>query len=156
MRSYDERLWVPWRWWVIPGFFLWSLWLAYHAALGPAWALPVTALATAVVAGVLVGYGRARIRVDGQTLEAGRARIPLHALGRTWPLDTEQARELRGPGADASAFMLLRGYVPTAVRVDIADPDDPTPYAYLSTRHPERLAAALDQARGRAPAAGPA
>jgi hypothetical protein len=44
------------------------------------------------------------------------------------------------------AFMLLRGYVPTAVRVEVSDPDDPTPYLYLSTRRPEQLARVLGHA----------
>jgi hypothetical protein len=33
------------------------------------------------------------------------------------------------------------------VRVPILDPADPAPYWVLSTRHPERLAAALEEAR---------
>lgn len=33
--------------------------------------------------------------------------------------------------------MLLRSYIPTAVRVEITDPQDPTPYVYLSTREPQ-------------------
>jgi hypothetical protein len=33
------------------------------------------------------------------------------------------------------------------VRIDLADPDDPTPYWFVSTRHPERLVAALERAR---------
>ncbi len=43
--------------------------------------------------------------------------------------------------------MVLRGYVPTAVRVEVTDPQDPTPYVYLSTRHPQRLVEALASAR---------
>jgi hypothetical protein len=31
--------------------------------------------------------------------------------------------------------------------VEVTDPADPTPYLYLSTREPERLAEALDTAR---------
>lgn len=58
-------------------------------------------------------------------------------------LDAEEARAWRTYKADARAFMLLRGYVETAVRVEVTDPDDPTPYVYLSTRNPQGLAAAL-------------
>jgi hypothetical protein len=29
------------------------------------------------------------------------------------------------------------------VRIEVLDPDDPTPYWVVSTRHPERLIAAL-------------
>ena len=43
--------------------------------------------------------------------------------------------------------MLLRSYIPTALRVEVTDPADPTPYLYLSTREPEGLAAALEEAR---------
>ncbi|WP_032795631.1 DUF3093 family protein, partial [Streptomyces sp. HCCB10043] len=38
-------------------------------------------------------------------------------------------------------------YVETAVRVEVTDPEDPTPYVYLSTRDPRGLAAALSGAR---------
>lgn len=44
--------------------------------------------------------------------------------------------------------MVLRSYVRTALRVEVTDPADPTPYLYLSTRDPEGLAAAIAQARG--------
>jgi hypothetical protein len=43
--------------------------------------------------------------------------------------------------------MLLRSYVPTALKVDVTDPADPTPYLYLSTRSPKRLAEALESVR---------
>jgi hypothetical protein len=57
--------------------------------------------------------------------------------------------------------MLLRSYVPTALKVEVTDPADPTPYVYLSTRSPQRLADALAagaraSAPGAAGAAGPA
>jgi hypothetical protein len=45
--------------------------------------------------------------------------------------------------------MLLRAYIPTALKVEITDPADPTPYVYLSTRSPQRLASALDAVRAR-------
>jgi hypothetical protein len=43
---------------------------------------------------------------------------------------------------------MLRPYLSRAVRVEIDDPADPAPYWLLSTRHPERLAAALTQVTG--------
>ncbi|GLV74094.1 hypothetical protein Shyhy02_20960 [Streptomyces hygroscopicus subsp. hygroscopicus] len=43
--------------------------------------------------------------------------------------------------------MLLRSYIPTALRVEVTDPEDPTPYVYVSTRNPEALAAALTAVR---------
>ena len=43
--------------------------------------------------------------------------------------------------------MLLRSYIPTALRVEVTDPQDPTPYVYVSTRDPEALSAALSAVR---------
>jgi hypothetical protein len=42
--------------------------------------------------------------------------------------------------------MVLRPYVKTAVEITLADPDDPVPYWLVSTRHPQRLAAAMQEA----------
>jgi hypothetical protein len=43
--------------------------------------------------------------------------------------------------------MLLRSWVPTAVRIDLVDPDDPTPYWFVSTRRPDELVRALTTTR---------
>lgn len=147
MQPYEERLTAPRSWWVIA------------ALIGVACALMLLPLGTLWMLGGLIGgaalsavavssYGSARIRVVGGALIAGDAKIPVTALGEARALDADEALAWRTHKADARAFMLLRGYIRTAVRVEITDPQDPTPYAYLSTRAPERLVAAL--AAGRA------
>ncbi|MEU6964912.1 DUF3093 domain-containing protein [Streptomyces chrestomyceticus] len=146
MQSYEERLTAPRSWWVIAGL------------IGVACALMLLPLGTLPMLGGLIGgaalsavavsaYGSVRIRVVGDSLIAGDARIPVSALGQARALDAEEAVAWRTHKADTRAFMLLRSYVPTAVRVEITDPADPTPYAYLSTREPERLVAALAAVR---------
>ncbi|MEU7642873.1 DUF3093 domain-containing protein [Streptomyces sp. NPDC039016] len=147
MQSYEERLTAPRSWWVIA------------VLIGVACALMLLPLGTLPMLGGLIGgaalsavavssYGSVRIRVVGGALIAGEAKIPVSALGEAQVLDAAEARAWRTHKADARAFMLLRSYVPTAVRVEITDPEDPTPYAYLSTREPERLVSALASARG--------
>jgi len=42
---------------------------------------------------------------------------------------------------------MIRGYVQTGVKIEVSDPDDPTPYLLLSSRKPEELAVALDANR---------
>lgn len=144
---YDERLTAPRSWWLIA------------ALMGVACALMLLPLGTLPLLGGLVGgtalaslvvssYGSARIRVVGDALVAGDARIPVSALGEPEELEGEEARAWRTYKADTRAFMLLRSYVPTAVRVEVTDEADPTPYVYLSTRDPRALAAALVAARG--------
>ncbi|MFB7247412.1 DUF3093 domain-containing protein [Streptomyces populi] len=143
---YEERLTAPRSWWVIS--FLVGLALAL--VFLPFGTLPMLGAlvgGTAVAAVAASAYGSIRIRVVGDSLIAGDARIPVSALGGTEVMDPEEARAWRTYKADTRAFMLLRSYIPTALRVQVTDPADPTPYLYLSTREPERLAAALETAR---------
>ncbi|MEU1280027.1 DUF3093 domain-containing protein [Streptomyces sp. NPDC005805] len=141
--QYSERLNAPRSWWVVVVLLgisggLLLLPLGVPAMLGGL--IGAGALAGTVVS----SYGSARIRVVAGSLVAGDARIPAEALGAAEVLDPEEARAWRSYKADPRAFMLLRSYVPTAVRIEVTDPADPTPYVYLSTRHPEELCAALD------------
>lgn len=140
--SYEERLTAPAGWWAV------VLLAAVMAGLIFLRASALAALAAAIVtaigcAALVVAYGRVGVRVRDGYLEAGTARLPLTALGAATALDAEAARRLRTTEADARAFMVLRSYVRTAVRVDVVDPADPTPYLYLSTRRPQALAEVL-------------
>jgi hypothetical protein len=147
--SYDERLGVPLRWWALATMFLATVLLAFLVAT-PVW---VAVLGTAVLTGLTVvlfaGYGSARISVHEGLLRAGRAQVPLSALGEPVALDAAQTRRLAGVEADARAYLLLRPYLARSVQVPVEDPADPAPYWLLSSRHPARLAAALTTAGGR-------
>ncbi|KUL72995.1 MULTISPECIES: DUF3093 domain-containing protein [unclassified Streptomyces] len=146
---YEERLTAPRSWWLVS--FLVGLSLAL--ILLPFGTLPMLvglAGGTAAAAVVASSYGSVRIRVVGDALIAGDARIPVRALGEAQILDREEARAWRTYKADTRAFLLLRAYIPTALRVEVTDPEDPTPYLYLSTREPERLADAIRTARAAA------
>ncbi|MET7704142.1 MULTISPECIES: DUF3093 domain-containing protein [unclassified Streptomyces] len=143
---YEERLTAPRSWWLV--CFL--VGVAMALILLPFGTLPLLGGlvgGTAVSAVVASSYGSVRIRVVGGSLIAGEAKIPVAALGDAEILDQEEARAWRTYKADTRAFMLLRAYIPTALRVQVTDPQDPTPYVYLSTREPERLAQALEAAR---------
>jgi hypothetical protein len=142
-KQYAERLTVPLRWWVQGTMLVASLWLATVVALPGAVAWGVTGLALALMAGLLLSYGSARIEVTATELVAGRARIGREHLGAVTALDADATRRLAGRDADARAYLLLRPYLKRSVRVDLTDPADPAPYWLLSTRRPGRLAAAL-------------
>ncbi|MGW1159839.1 DUF3093 domain-containing protein [Streptomyces sp. NPDC002513] len=146
---YEERLTAPRSWWLM----CLLVGVALALVLLPFGTLPLLGGlvgGTAVSAVVVSSYGSVRIRVVGDSLLADDARIPLSALGDSQALDREEARAWRTYKADTRAFMLLRAYIPTALKVEVTDPDDPTPYLYLSTREPERLAAALKTVRAQA------
>ncbi|MFJ8080141.1 DUF3093 domain-containing protein [Streptomyces sp. NPDC096205] len=146
---YEERLTAPRSWWLVS--FLVGVSLAL--ILLPFGTLPMLgglAGGTAAAAVVASSYGSVRIRVVNGSLIAGEARLPVTALGETEILDPEEARAWRTYKADTRAFLLLRAYIPTALKVEVTDPADPTPYLYLSTREPDRLAEAIRTARATA------
>jgi hypothetical protein len=143
--SYAERLWAPWAWWVVPTVLVGTLGMAVGFPLGLAAGVAAMVVAEALVVYVLVRTAALVEVVDG-TLRAGRASLPAAAVGSVTALDATAAALLRGRDADPRAYLVLRPWRPLAVRVDVADPADPadpTPYWYVSTRHPERLAAAV-------------
>lgn len=146
MQSYEERLTAPRSWWVIAVLAGVSLGLI-ALPLGTLPMLGGLVGGTALAAAVVSAYGSARIRVVAGSLVAGDARIPVEALGAAEVLDAEEAVAWRTHKADPRAFMLLRSYIPTALRVEVTDPADPTPYLYLSTRNPQALATALEAVR---------
>ena len=146
---YEERLTAPRSWWLIS--FL--VGVSFALILLPFGTLPLLGGlvgGTAAAAVVASSYGSIRIRVVGGHLIAGEAKIPVTALGESEILDAEEARAWRTYKADTRAFLLLRAYIPTALRVQVTDPQDPTPYLYLSTRDPQGLAEALEAARAAA------
>ncbi|MEU3839717.1 DUF3093 domain-containing protein [Streptomyces sp. NPDC028635] len=143
---YEERLTAPRSWWLVS--FLVGLALALvFLPFGTLPTLGALVGGTAVSAVVASAYGSLRIRVVNGFLIAGEAKVPVSALGEAEVLDAEEARAWRTYKADTRAFMLLRAYIPRALKVEVTDPADPTPYLYLSTREPERLAEALKTAR---------
>jgi hypothetical protein len=150
--DYDERLGVPLRWWVQGTMLVASLWLAVIVSLPATAAWVVTGIALAVLVGVLVSVGSARLTVRDGTFRAGRATISGAHLGTATPLDPESTRRASGVEADARAFLLLRPYLKRSVKVEITDPADPTPYWLVSTRHPDRLARALTALNESSPA----
>ncbi|MFD9908702.1 DUF3093 domain-containing protein [Streptomyces sp. NPDC059063] len=142
MDLYDERLSVPFAWWmrvVLGGCLFGGLLLPF----GPVAAGAGLLLVVAVLGPLVHRYGSARIVVTPGTLVAGDRRIPLDELGTTEILDAGEAFEWRTYKANAYAHLLLRSYVPTALRVELRGPHHKAPYLYLSTRRPMNLATIL-------------
>lgn len=120
-----------------------SLWLAVIVATPPSVGWTVAGLGLAAMVVWFVSYGSSTVGVSDGVLHAGRARIPAALLGTATALDAEGMRRQAGVDADARAHLLLRPYLKRGVRIDIADPSDPTPYWLVSMRHPDRLVDAL-------------
>jgi hypothetical protein len=136
------------RWW--PAFTSWLTWLP--AVFGGAFiALPIWgprgALIGAVVGallgvGVLLSLSWSTSLTDTE-FRVGRARLPLAVVEQVDVIAKGERRAALGPGLDARAHLAIRSWIPTAVRIHLADPTDPTPYWVVSTRQPQRLAAEI-------------
>lgn len=139
---------MPWWWW--PPALLVAVLLAAELHMGypgvRSW-LPYVLLLP-LAAAVLLWWGRVRVGVttgaDGaRELRAGEAHLPVSSIGRVDVVRGEAKRQAMGPQLDPEAFVLHRPWVGPAVRIEVVDPDDPTPYWVVSTRRPEDLIAAL-------------
>ncbi|MFE2185504.1 DUF3093 domain-containing protein [Streptomyces sp. NPDC059455] len=145
--TYDERLTAPRSWRLIAALFGLAIALIFLPFGGVA-ALIALAAGTLLAWLYVSNQGSVRIRVIADSLVIGDARIPLRVLGDAHVLEGDEARAWRTYKADLRAFMVMRSYIPTALRIEILDPDDPTPYVYVSTRAPEQLARVLREAAG--------
>ncbi|MGP3536646.1 DUF3093 domain-containing protein [Microbacterium sp. RD1] len=137
-----------------------SLWALVAAAVcGPMAALVLAPIdrTAALVAGAVVGIGVVTALIalspvvevrDGE-LRAGRAHIDAELLGDPIATTGEEARLARGANMDRRAWVLLRGGIDGVITVSVTDPNDPTPAWVISTRTPDRLAAAIRRAQVR-------
>jgi len=98
---------------------------------------------TFIVSLVLASVLSPLVVVDGVRLIAGKMSIPLEAIGEVTEVATQDLRNELGPLLDARAQLLIRGDVKTAVKVEITDGKDPTPYLVISTRRSSELVSAL-------------
>ena len=117
MPDYRERLYVPFAWWLLAVPTVLILGATIYAGLS--WPWPV----------VIVGG-----------LAAGCAAL-LIALGE------KQSTRLRGPRADPAAHLYSRPYLKESVYVAVDPAASAAPYWLIGTRHPAKLAAAIERCR---------
>jgi hypothetical protein len=139
--SYRERLWpAPWIFLasalVIPASLLVFLPISIPAGIAVAILLYAAIVAVLLITTPLV-------EVSGGELRAGRARLPLTVVANASAAHGADAVRERGTGLHAHAWLLIRGWIPDVVRVELDDPDDPTPYWLISSRRAEELARAV-------------
>ncbi len=136
---------MPWWWWPI-GLGLAAV-LATEVNMGvrnlPDW-LPYAFLAVVAV-GVLLWLGRVEVKVTDDDVElwAGPAHLPASVVSRSAVVPRSAKSAALGRQLDPAAFVLHRNWVGPMVLVVLDDPDDPTPYWMVSSRHPDRVLAAL-------------
>ncbi|MEP7764142.1 DUF3093 domain-containing protein [Sanguibacter sp. 25GB23B1] len=134
---------------LVPGIGGWVGVLAFAGVFGVALSVVTPTVgvlvgaALLVLGAVLAWVTSPVVEIVGGELHAGAAHIPLRFLGEVRVLDRDGVREQMGPTWDPQAFACLRTWTGGAVRVEVVDPADGTPYWIVSSRRAVDLAAAL-------------
>lgn len=140
---FDERLSVP-LWWYLPAIGVAVLlgaevhmgYPGLRSWIGYAVLVPLVVLA-------LLAYGRTRVRVTDHELQAGPSTLALQHVGRIEVVPKEGRQEALGPQLDPAAHLLHRSWIGPVVRIEVTDPEDPTPYWVISVRDPDGFVRAL-------------
>jgi len=106
-----------------------------------------TAVIVYLLCAVLLFTLSPTVTLSDGVLEAGRARIPVDQLGDIELLGAEALRHAIGPGLDARCYLLVRGWIHRGVKIENIDQADPAPFWIITTRHPRRLADAIEATR---------
>jgi len=151
MRDYREQLHVPLAWWLIAVPTVLIFGATLYAGLPEPWPIIIMAGLAAGCAALLISFGLARVEIDGGTLRAGTAVLPLTAIREVVTLDEKQTTQMRGPRADPAARLYSRPYLKYSVYL-LVDPafDPAVPYWLIGSRHPAELAAVIERCRAQA------
>jgi hypothetical protein len=84
------------------------------------------------------------ITFDGQTLRIDKANIESQYLGKVTLLDKTAMRLLRTRDADPAAYLAIKFWEPSGLRIDLNDPRDKTPYWLITSKRGEEIAALLN------------
>ena len=84
-----------------------------------------------------------KIQVSIEELRVGKVVISRNLIGQPQVITKAEIFMERGPKLDPAAHKVFQGSVKTAIKIPIADPEDPTPYWLISTRNPNELARLL-------------
>jgi hypothetical protein len=139
----ERASWPIWLWAFLL-FLSGSLGIAIWAALGNTWA-EVSMLTQLVGLLFLSQSTPLEIEVTADLLRVGPARIERKYISGVTSLTSEEMRILRGLKINTAAYMQIRFWISTGVKITISDPQDPTPYWLVSSKKAHQLAGALNK-----------
>ena len=128
--------------------FIYFLFLSLVIAIWAAFDNSVTLIAfiAATIAIIYIAFAmRSTITLDGDELRIDRAHIDIKYLGAITILDAPAMRLLRTRDADPAAYLAIRFWIPTGLKIAVVDPRDPTPYWLITSKRGEEIAALLNK-----------
>ena len=123
-------------------FMFLSLVIAVWAALGNFSAL-ITFIALTIALLAIAVTAKSEVRVIKDELVIGKAHIGVKYLADVEILDKNAMRLLRTRDADPAAFLAIKFWMSTGVKITLNDPRDPTPYWLVSCKKGKELKSTL-------------
>ncbi|MDO5670878.1 MAG: DUF3093 domain-containing protein [Corynebacterium sp.] len=145
---YRERQWVPLYWWALAAFLVVLTALQLYQNRTIWWLIVPLILLSAIATWILLSWSSTVITVeqdpDGtRWLSAKSANLPHTIVSRSLAVPATAKRNAMGRQLDPAAFVISHGWIHEMVMLVLNDPEDPTPYWLVSTRHPEELLTAF-------------
>lgn len=140
---YAESLRTPW-WWYLAGVGIACLLAAEFHIAGirlTDWIPFGTLVPLSIV--IVWWLGHSTLQISDGELRIRGAHLPLRYISGSIALDDRTLRRVVGREGDPAAYVSIRPWIGPGVQLWLDDPDDPTPYWIVSSRHPDRVVAAL-------------
>jgi hypothetical protein len=137
--DYHERLRTPW-WWYLVAVAVASI-LAAEFHVGGYTLTDWIPFGTLIPLSIAVVWwlGHSALKLQAGELHIRGAHLPLHYVSGVVALDAATLRRVIGREGDPAAYVSIRPWVGPGVQLWLDDPEDPTPYWIVSTRHPQRV-----------------
>ena len=122
-----------------------SLSLAVWAAIGNQAALIISVIQIVLLI-LAARQSSLTITVTKGWLLVGPAAIERAFIHNFKALEFKEYKRIRGVDADPASYLQIRFWVNTAIKIDLRDPKDKTPYWLISTNRANELAKVLNVA----------
>lgn len=125
-------------------FIFLSMVLSIWASLG---GIPTLCAFIVLTISLVVLYQRTKlvIEIDHKEFRVGPARIEKKYIGQCVNLDASSFKLVRGRDADPSAYLGIRFWHPTGIKMEVTDSRDLTPYWLITSKRGQELAALLNK-----------
>jgi len=140
---FQEKLSWSWWLWCFAIFMAGSLSIAVWAAIGNDAAITISLIQL----GLLIFTARRtalEITLTKGWLLVGPAAIERAFIHNFIALDFKEFKRIRGVDADPASYLQIRFWVNAAIKIDLRDPKDKTPYWLISTNRANELAKLLN------------
>lgn len=142
--QYREVISAP-IWLIVFVYFIFlSVVLSIWAALGDTPAL-LTFIALTIALVAIYQKTKLVIEIDSDELRVGPARIERKYIGQCENLDAPALKLVRGRDADPAAYLGIRFWQPTGIKMHVMDSRDSTPYWLITSKRGLEMTALLNK-----------